>query len=100
MCVALDWDTNGISGKNSNCSIATKTATLSVLKADDEIKLEEEYSHVILLVSILYSVSNRFVCYFRLFRFTLGKSRLNTVYASDRLPERLPVSLEVVRIYF
>ena len=52
-----------------------------------------------LLVSILFSVSNRFVWYFRLLKFTLRKNRLNTVYASDSIQqERLPVSLEVGRI--
>ena len=50
------------------------------------------------------SVTNRFVCYLRLLRFTLRKKNEYTVYASDsiqqeRLPERLPVSLEVGRIY-
>ena len=54
-----------------------------------------------LLVSILFSVSNRFVWYFRLLKFTLRKKRLNTVYASDSIQqERLPVSLEVGRIKF
>ena len=27
MYMALEWNTNGRSGKNSNCSIVTKTAT-------------------------------------------------------------------------
>ena len=40
-------------------------------------------------------------CYFRLMNFTMRKNRLNAVYASDSIqPERLPVSLEVSRIYF
>ena len=44
----------------------------------------------------LFSVSNRFVCYFRLLKFTLRKSRLNIVNASDSIrQERLPISLEV-----
>ena len=56
---------------------------------------------IILLVSILFSASNRFDCYFRLLKFTLKKNRLNTVYASDGIQqERLPVSLKVGRIYF
>ena len=56
---------------------------------------------LILLVSILFSASNRFVCYFRLFKFALRKNRLNTVYVGDSIQqERLPVSFEVGRIYF
>ena len=56
---------------------------------------------LILLVLILFLVSNRFFCYFRLMKFTMRKNRLNTVYASDSIQqERLPVSLEVGRIYF
>ena len=56
---------------------------------------------LILLVSILLSHSNRFVCCFRLLKFTLRKSRLNTVYTSDSIQqERLSISLEVGRIYF
>ena len=52
---------------------------------------------LILLVSILFSVSNSFVCYFRFLKFTLGKNRLNTVYVSHNIQqEQLPVSLEVV----
>ena len=86
-----------------------------------KLKLEEEYSHLklwslwhimwvrlillcillILQVSILFCFNNRFVCYFRLLNFTLRKNRLNTVYTSDSiLQERLPVGLEVGRIYF
>ena len=56
---------------------------------------------LILLVSILFSASNRFVCYFRLLKFTLRKNRLNTVYARDSIQQgRLPVSLEVGKTYF
>ena len=56
---------------------------------------------LILLVSILFSASNRFDCYFRLLKFTLRKNRLNTVYARDSIQqERLPVSLEVGKTYF
>ena len=86
-----------------------------------KLKLEEEYSHknfdlcvtydvsqihftlflLILLVLILFRVTNRFVCYFRLLKFTLRKNKLNTVYPSDSIQqERLPVSLEVSRTYF
>ena len=58
-------------------------------------------SLLILLVSILLSDSNRFVCCFRLLKFTLRKNRLNTVYTSDNIQqERLSISLEVGRIYF
>ena len=56
---------------------------------------------LILLVSILFSASNRFDCYFRLLKFALSKNRLNTVYALDSIQqERLPVSLEVGKTYF
>ena len=56
---------------------------------------------LILLVSILFSASNQFVYYFRLLKFTLPKSRLNTVYAGDSIQqERLVVSLEIGRRYF
>ena len=56
---------------------------------------------LILLVSISFSVSNGFVCYFRLSKFTLRKNRLNTVYASDSIQqEGLLISLDVGRIYF
>ena len=86
-----------------------------------KLKLEEEYSPLklwfmcnisckldiffvsllILLVSILLSDSNRFVCCFRLLKFTLGKNRSNTVYTGDSIQqERLSVTLEVGRIYF
>ena len=55
----------------------------------------------ILLFSILFSVSNRFVCNFRLLKFTLGKNGLNTVYVGDSIQQkRLPVSMEVGRTYF
>ena len=58
-------------------------------------------SLLILLVSILRSHSNRFVCYFRLLKFTMGKIRLHIVYICDSIQqERLPISLEVGRIYF
>ena len=47
---------------------------------------------LILLVSILFSVSNRFVCYFRLLKFALRKNRMNIVYPSDSIQQkRLPV---------
>ena len=86
-----------------------------------KLKLEEEYSHVklwsmcnimyvrfillwfllILLVLMLFNVSICFVSYFRWLKFTLRKDRLNTVYASNSIQqERLPVSLEVGRIFF
>ena len=40
MYMALEYHTNGRSRKNSNCSIATKIATLiATLKADDEVKV-------------------------------------------------------------
>ena len=86
-----------------------------------KLKLEEAYSHLklwymcnmsreldyfilffflILFVSILFSVSNLCVCYFRLLKFTLRKNRLNTVYTGDSIQqERLSFSLEVDRIY-
>ena len=55
---------------------------------------------LILLVSILFGVVIVF-CYFRLLKFTMRKNRLNAVYISDIIQkERLPVSLEVGRIYF
>ena len=58
-------------------------------------------SLLILLVSILISDSNRFVCCFRLLKFTLRKNRSNTVYTGDSIQqERLSVTLEVGRIYF
>ena len=45
--MVLECHTNGRSRKNSSCSIASKIATLiATLKADDELKLEEEYSHL------------------------------------------------------
>ena len=90
----------------------------SVLKADDEIKVRRIFKFknliyvievrfillcflLILLVLILFSVSKRFVCYFRLLKFPLRKNRLNAVYASDSIQqERLLVSLEVGRIKF
>ena len=53
---------------------------------------------IILLVSVLFSVNNCFVCYFRLLKFI---HMLNSVYVSDNIQqEKLPVSLEVGRIYF
>ena len=57
---------------------------------------------LILLDSISFSVSNRFVCYcFRLLKFALRKNKLNTDYASDSIQqERLPAGLKVGRIYF
>ena len=55
---------------------------------------------LVLLVSILFRVVIVFCC-FKLLKFTMRKSRLNTVYASDiTQQERLPVSPEVGRIYF
>ena len=70
-------------------------------------KLEEKYSHsklwsmcniyefdsfyfsflLILVVLILFSVTNHVVCYFRLLKFTLKKYRLNTVYTSDSIQQ-------------
>ena len=68
-----------------------------------KLKLEEVYSHLkplsmfniyeldsfylflLILISTLLSISNRFVCYFRLMKFTLGKNRLNIVYVSDSI---------------
>ena len=56
---------------------------------------------LILLVSLLFSTSNRFASYFTLLKFTLRKNRLNSVYTSASIQqERLPVSMEIVRIYF
>ena len=56
---------------------------------------------LILLVLILFNVSIRFLCYFRLLTFKLRKKRLNTIYLSYSIQqERLPVSLEIARIYF
>ena len=56
---------------------------------------------LILVVSLLFSVSSRFFCDLRLLKFTMRKKRLNTVCASDSIHQkRLPVSLEVGRIYF
>ena len=93
----------------------------SALKADDEIKVRRIFTfktliyvqHImrvsfvllcfllILLVSILFSVSCRSFCYFRLLKLTMRKNRWNTVYASDSIQQkRLPVSLEVGIIYF
>ena len=46
---------------------------------------------------MLFTVSNRSVCYFRLLKFTLRKNRLNRVYLGDSIQqERLPVSLELL----
>ena len=60
------------------------------------------YFLLILLVPMLSSVTNRFFfCYFRLSMLTMRKIRLNTVYTNDGIQqERLPISLEVGRIYF
>ena len=56
---------------------------------------------LILLISILFSTSNCFVSYFILLKVTLKKNRLNSIYASAGIQqERLPVSMEVGRIYF
>ena len=53
---------------------------------------------IILLVSVLFSVNNCFVCYFRLLKLI---HMLNSVYVSDNIQhEKLPISLEVGRIYF
>ena len=54
------------------------------------------------VISFIYTVSNRFFFgYFRLLKFTMRKYRLNAVYASDSIQqERMPISLEVGRIYF
>ena len=55
---------------------------------------------LILLVSVLFSVSNRFLLLQTIEVFN-RKNKLSTVYASDIIQqERLPVSLEVGRIYF
>ena len=83
------------------------------MKADDEIKVRkrtftyhESWIHFTLLFGnfvsfILFSVSNHFFCYFRLLKFTTRKNILNTVYTSDSIQQkRLPVSLEVGRIFF
>ena len=54
----------------------------------------------ILLVSILFSVSNSFFVTSDYWSVWWGKT-LNTVYASYSIQqERLPISLEVGRIYF
>ena len=55
---------------------------------------------LILLVSVLFSVSNRFLL-LQIIEVFNRKNKLSTVYASDIIQqERLPVSLEVGRIYF
>ena len=55
---------------------------------------------LILLFSILFIVSNRFLL-LQIHKFTMRKSRLNKVYASDSIQqEKLPASLKVGRIYF
>ena len=55
---------------------------------------------LILLVLILFIVSNRFLL-LQMMKFTMRKNRLNTVYASYSIQqERLPVSLKVGGIYF
>ena len=48
MCMALEWHTSKISGKNLDFSIAIKTATLifRYLKLVMKLNLEEEYSHL------------------------------------------------------
>ena len=120
--MACKWPLNGMrthKQKHSNCIICCKNCyiSFSVLKADDEIKVRRRIftlntliyvQHImrilrfslILLVSILFIVSNRFLL-FRLMKFTMRKNRLNTVYASDNIQhKRLPVSLKVGRIYF
>ena len=52
------------------------------------------------LVSILFRVSNCFVCNFRLLKSTPRKNRLNALYASNIIQQqRLPISLEVGRDY-
>ena len=56
---------------------------------------------LVLLVSILRSLSNGFVCYFRSLKFTLGKNRLHKIYVSDSIQqERLSNEFEVGEIYF
>ena len=53
-----------------------------------------------LLASILFSVSNHFFL-LQIVEVTMGKNRLNTVHATNSIQqERLPVSLEVGRMYF
>ena len=65
ICMALEWHTNGISKKNLNCSIATKTATLifQYQKLMMKLKLEEEYSHSVCNIFELDSFYFVF-CYF------------------------------------
>ena len=56
-----------------------------------------------LLASILFSVSNHFFFFLllQIVEVTMGKNRLNTVHATNSIQqERLPVSLEVGRMYF
>ena len=54
-----------------------------------------------IIADCLVSVIFLFVTLRLLLKFTMRKNRLNTVYASDSIQqERLPVSLEVGRIYF
>ena len=56
---------------------------------------------LVLLVSILHSLSNGFVCYFRSLKFTLGKNKLHIIYVSDSIQqERLSNEFEVGKIYF
>ena len=50
MHMTLEWHANGISGRNSNCPIRKVLhrnchINFLALKADDEIRLEEEYLH-------------------------------------------------------
>ena len=56
---------------------------------------------LILLVSILFSISNNFVCCFRLLKFCTGKKQIELVCVSDSIQqESLAISFEVGRIYF
>ena len=58
---------------------------------------------LILLVSVLFSVSNRFFVTsdYLLLQVYSEENRLNTVYPCDSIQqERLPVNLEAGRIYF
>ena len=124
--MTLEWHTNVRSRKiptvlSGRCC-KNCYRNFSVLKADDKIKVRGRIftfktliyvQHImrvrftllcfllILLVSTLFTVSNCFVSFFRLWKFTPRKNRLNAVYASDSIqPEGLPVSLDVVRRYF
>ena len=127
ICICIRMACERISGKNLNCPIrivpmCCENCYISflVLKTDDEIKVRRRIftfktlfyvSHImrvrfilrfllILLASILFSVSNRFFST-RLMKFAISKNRLHTVCASDSIQqERLPVNLEVGKIYF